>query len=97
MQMAVASLGAIVAILVQQFDNELLAPWIYGKALDLHPAVILLSIAAGTALFGIAGTLLAVPVAGMAINGVTAFRDGKPIGFRDRRRRRVSPDAPASG
>ncbi len=65
---------AIVAVLVQQFDNELLAPWIYGKALELHPVVILLSIAAGTSLFGIPGTLLAVPVAGIAINGVNAIR-----------------------
>lgn len=83
-----ALIVAIVAILVQQFDNDLLAPWIYGKALDLHPAVILLSIAAGTALFGIAGTLLAVPVVGMGINGLSAYRNGEPIGFRDRDRRR---------
>lgn len=69
-----ALIVAVVAILVQQFDNELLAPWIYGKALDLHPAVILLSIAAGTALFGIAGALLAVPVAGIVINGVAAVK-----------------------
>ena len=63
-----------VAVLVQQFDNDLLAPWIYGKALELHPAVILLSIATGTALFGIAGTFLAVPVVGIAINGVAAVK-----------------------
>lgn len=65
-----ALIVAVVAILVQQLDNDLLAPWIYGKALDLHPAIILLSIAAGTALFGIAGALLAVPAAGILINGV---------------------------
>lgn len=66
----------VVAILVQQFDNDLLAPWIYGKALDLHPAVILLSIASGTALFGIAGALLAVPTVAIIINGVAAYRSG---------------------
>lgn len=66
----------VVAILVQQFDNDLLAPWIYGKALDLHPAVILLSIASGTALFGIAGALLAVPTVAITINGVVAYRSG---------------------
>ncbi len=66
----------VVAILVQQFDNDLLAPWIYGKALDLHPAVILLSIASGTALFGIAGALLAVPMVAITINGVVAYRSG---------------------
>jgi predicted PurR-regulated permease PerM len=59
---AEALIVAAVAIVVQQLDNDLLAPWIYGKALQLHPAAILLSITTGTALFGFAGTILAVPV-----------------------------------
>ncbi|MEZ5176928.1 MAG: AI-2E family transporter [Acidimicrobiales bacterium] len=64
----------LVALLVQQFDNELLAPWIYGKALSLHPVIILLSITAGTALFGVVGTLLAVPVTAIAIDAVSILR-----------------------
>ena len=72
-----ALIVAAVALLVQQFDNELLAPWIYGKALALHPVIILLSIAVGTALFGIAGTLLAVPVVGIAVNAATALRSDR--------------------
>lgn len=73
-----ALIVAVVALLVQQFDNELLAPWIYGKALELHPVVILISIAGGTALFGFAGTLLAVPVVGVAINALGVLR-GEPV------------------
>ncbi len=73
-----ALIVAAVAIVVQQFDNDLLAPWIYGKALDLHPAVILLSIAAGTAGFGIVGALLAVPVVAITINSVGAYRESPP-------------------
>jgi predicted PurR-regulated permease PerM len=65
---------AVVAILVQQLDNDLLAPWIYGKSLELHPAVILLAIAAGTALFGFAGTVLAVPVTATVISSIAALR-----------------------
>ena len=53
---------AVVAVAVQQLDNDLLAPVIYGKSLQLHPLVILLGIASGTALFGFVGALLAVPV-----------------------------------
>src|SRR5690606_41316871 len=53
---------AIVALVVQQLDNDILAPVIYGRALSLHPVTVLLSVTAGGALFGIAGTLLAVPV-----------------------------------
>jgi predicted PurR-regulated permease PerM len=58
-----AAIVAIVAVVVQQFDNDLLAPVIYGRALQLHPAAIILAVAAGGALFGLAGTFLAVPVA----------------------------------
>ncbi len=64
---------AVVALLVQQFDNDLLAPVIYGRALGLHPAVILLSVVAGGALFGITGTVLAVPVVAVAINAAKEY------------------------
>lgn len=84
-----ALIVALVALAVQQFDNELLAPWIYGKALSMHPVVILLAIAAGTALFGVVGTLLAVPVTAIAIDAVAILRrplpddpllgDGEPL------------------
>ena len=60
-------------IVVQQLDNDLLAPVIYGKSLALHPLVILLGIAAGGALFGIVGTLLAVPVLAVGINAVRGY------------------------
>lgn len=63
-----AAVVAVVAIVVQQIDNDVLAPVVYGKALELHPSAIILSVAAGGALFGLAGTFLAVPVA--AIIGV---------------------------
>jgi predicted PurR-regulated permease PerM len=53
----------IVCILVQQFDNDLLAPLIYGRFINLHPVVVLLTITAGGTLGGIAGAFLAVPVA----------------------------------
>jgi len=75
-----ALIVAVVALVVQQFDSDLLAPWIYGKALSLHPAVILLSIASGAALFGIAGTLLAVPLVAIIVNGVAAVRDHRAEG-----------------
>ena len=60
-----ALIVAIVALLVQQFDNDLLAPLIYGRAISLHPAVILIVLAGGSALGGIIGAFLAVPVTAM--------------------------------
>ena len=71
---------AVVALLVQQFDNDLLAPIIYGRALSLHPVTVLLSIVAGGALFGIAGTLLAVPVVAVAVNATREVRHPTPPG-----------------
>ncbi len=63
----------VVAFVVQQLDNELLAPVIYGRALSLHPVIVLLSVVAGGALFGIAGTVLAVPIVAVAVNSTKEF------------------------
>lgn len=64
---------AIVALVVQQFDNDLLAPIIFGRALKLHPVVILLSVVAGGALFGLVGTILSVPVVAVTTNAVRVY------------------------
>jgi predicted PurR-regulated permease PerM len=66
---------AAVAILVQQFDNDLLAPFIFGKTLELHPVVVLLAVSAGVALGGIGGAFLAVPLTGVVVNVVVEARD----------------------
>ena len=58
----------VVAVLVQQFDNDLLAPFVFGKNLELHPLVVLGAIVAGSTLFGAFGAVLAVPVTAMVIN-----------------------------
>lgn len=70
-----AIIVAVVALVVQQLDNDLLAPVIYGKSLQLHPLVILLGIAAGSALFGIVGALLAVPVISVVLNVIDESRN----------------------
>jgi predicted PurR-regulated permease PerM len=53
---------AVVAVIVQQLDGDLLAPLIYGKATQLHPAAVLLAVTGGTAIAGLAGAVLAVPI-----------------------------------
>jgi predicted PurR-regulated permease PerM len=65
---------AIVAVAVQQLDNDLLAPWVFGKSLELHPLIILVAITAGGTLFGIFGTFLAVPVSAVVINVLAETR-----------------------
>jgi putative heme transporter len=71
---AAAAIVAAVALVVQQLDNDVLAPVVYGRALELHPVVILLAILAGGSAFGLPGSFLAVPVVAVAINVVAEAR-----------------------
>ena len=58
-------------LLVQQVEGNVLQPILQGKSLNLHAAVVLLAVAAGGTLYGIAGAFLAVPVAAA---GATVLR-----------------------
>ena len=71
---AAAGIVAIVAVVVQQLDNDLLAPVIYGKALQLHPLVVILALTTGAAIAGIAGAFIAVPLVAVAIRAGVAVR-----------------------
>ncbi len=51
-----------VVILVQQFDTDILAPLIYGRAVRLHPVVVLVALTAGGVIAGIVGAFVAVPI-----------------------------------
>jgi len=52
----------IIVLAVQQLEGQVLQPLIMGPALRIHPLAVVLSIAAGCYLAGIAGVLFAVPV-----------------------------------
>jgi predicted PurR-regulated permease PerM len=64
----------VVAVLVQQFDNDLLAPIVFGKNLQLHPLIVLGAIVAGSTLFGPLGVVLAVPLTAVVINVLAEWR-----------------------
>ena len=60
-----AAVIALVAYLVyQQVENQLLHPLIQRRTIKMNPLIIILVMLAGTALFGVLGALLALPVAG---------------------------------
>lgn len=61
-----AAVIALFALLLQQFDNELLAPVVYGRMTRLHPVVVLASVAGGAGIAGLAGAVLAVPIVATA-------------------------------
>jgi predicted PurR-regulated permease PerM len=67
-----------VAVAVQQLDNDVLAPVVFGKNLELHALVVLGAIVAGSTLFGPFGAVLAVPVTAVIINVMAEIRaDGR--------------------
>jgi predicted PurR-regulated permease PerM len=68
-----ALIVGIVALVVQQLDNDFLAPVVFGKTLDLHP-VMLLGVATGGALGGLPGAVLAVPVTALIVNLISEAR-----------------------
>jgi predicted PurR-regulated permease PerM len=51
------------AIVYQQIENTVIQPRIQSKAVDVQPFIVLVSVLFGSTLFGIAGALLAIPVA----------------------------------
>jgi predicted PurR-regulated permease PerM len=51
------------AIVYQQIENTVIQPRIQSRAVDVQPFIVLVSVLFGSTLFGIAGALLAIPVA----------------------------------
>lgn len=59
---AAAIAAVILYTAIQQLENNLLVPKILGDAVELHPAVLIVALVVGGALFGIGGAILAAPV-----------------------------------
>ncbi|MEV4508549.1 AI-2E family transporter [Dactylosporangium sp. NPDC049525] len=72
-----AAVWMLVIVLVTQNVLEgVLRPYVFGKALDLHPVAILAVTIAGGALAGLVGVLLAPPLAAIAVSWRAMLRDG---------------------
>src|SRR5215207_8760791 len=54
---------AAVLILYQQVENNLIQPFVYGKAVQIHPLAVIVAILIGAALLGVLGALIAIPAA----------------------------------
>ena len=54
---------AVFAIVYQQVENNVIQPRIQARAVQLDPLIVLISVLFGSALFGVLGALLAIPVA----------------------------------
>jgi predicted PurR-regulated permease PerM len=76
---AAAIAAVILYVAIQQLENNLLVPKILGDAVQLHPAVLIMALVVGGALFGIGGAILAAPVvaAGRDLYRYTFLRLGE--------------------
>ncbi|MGH8937181.1 MAG: AI-2E family transporter [Acidimicrobiia bacterium] len=70
----------VVALIVgvQQVEGHVLAPIVLGRAVQLHPLVIILALTAGAVLGGVIGAFLAVPIAGVLVAVGTELRKQAP-------------------
>ena len=74
-------LAALALVLgVQFFEGTFLQPIIQSRTVDLHPAVILLAVAAGASLFGILGAYLAVPVTAVVFTIIASIEADDELG-----------------
>lgn len=77
---ALVVVGLTVA--VQQIEGDVLSPIVMGRALRLHPLVILVALTVGAITAGILGAFVAVPVVGAVSAAVSAVRHppaGAPV------------------
>ena len=89
-----AALALLLAVLVQQLENNLIVPRVMGRAVDLHPVAVMLAILGGAELLGIPGALMGVPVAAgvsVVIAELKQERDSQTVADEDSPRPRGSP------
>ncbi len=55
----------ILYLTIQQFENNILVPYVMSKNLNLSPFLVFFVMLAGASLGGILGIILAIPVAGV--------------------------------
>lgn len=63
-----------VVVAVMQLESHVLQPFLLGRAVKLHPLAVVLAIATGLLVGGIAGALLAVPLLAVLNSGLRSLR-----------------------
>ncbi|MBV8915640.1 MAG: AI-2E family transporter, partial [Acetobacteraceae bacterium] len=95
-----AIIVAAAIIVMVQAEGHLLQPFIMSRSVHLHPLAVVLAVVAGTTLGGIAGALIAVPLAAFLNTTVQAARvgPGQPAHERERPAGQQPPSgSPANG
>ncbi len=72
---SMAGLAVGVTFIVQQIEGNLLHPFVMGRAVHLHPALVLFAVTVGAVLGGVVGIFLAIPIATSLMSALTFARD----------------------
>ncbi len=65
----------VVMLIIQEVENKLLTPFLMKKFLDMPPVLVLLSLLVGGVLFGLLGSIFAVPVFGIIYEFTKEFME----------------------
>ncbi|WP_426115074.1 AI-2E family transporter [Massilia sp. PWRC2] len=80
--LAVSSVAATIVLVLllcyEEFESRVLVPLVYGRALRLPSSIVLFALITGGSLYGIAGALLALPVAAALLMLVEELKVGLP-------------------
>jgi predicted PurR-regulated permease PerM len=68
-----------IVLIVQNVEGNLLQPLVQGRAVHLHPVVIIVVVTAGYLLFGIAGAVVAVPLVAVTYTAARSLRDRESV------------------
>lgn len=67
----------IIVVLVMQLESHVLQPLLLGRAVKIHPLAIVLGVAAGVVIAGVAGALLAVPLLAVLNSAIRTLSSSK--------------------
>jgi predicted PurR-regulated permease PerM len=70
---------AIYSILYQQIENNLIQPQIQKRAVEINPFLVIVSVLFGSALLGVLGALVAVPIAASIQIATREYMDYREI------------------
>jgi predicted PurR-regulated permease PerM len=72
-----ALLVVAATFVVQQIEGNLLQPIIVGRAVRIHPVAVILAVASGAVIWGVAGAVIAVPLVAVTARAASYLRSGR--------------------
>ena len=76
---------------VQQVEGNVMAPFILGRSISLHPMLVILAVSTGGALWGVMGAFVAVPLTAIAVSLLDFYTSSGRYASRRRSWRAAEP------